>query len=627
MQQYGGIELEYELGSRTTFKFDLCDVIKCGGNPTAWRGYDTYMCMFLWGGPAANPWCGHWQDVLWGTGPHYPKSHITRRKDDYSEMQGKGSFTRRSVDTGPGFNPLQLSLQDVTYVPYNRTSGKNYCKQENNTLYLALGVDVVGKDPMGLVKVVFKPGPRNETGHKVKKQVRVEHYNKVTTVSTNGPVSSEQIIRVETGMEDENVWLKWMIYTAKQANLTNCVACSSARPTLYTSPAPLLPHVDPEGFQCMLSMHMHVNPPNCSTISALFPPASNITIPPIFTPQEGNYTCLTRTNGTDVGDMPEDWCSETINVTSWSNMSRLVVARADMYWYCGGSTLYNRMPPGWSGTCTLVLLSLPIVLIGEVMEKLNTNNYRSKRSTGTNWDLSYESPTYFDAIGIPRGVPDQYKLADQVAAGWESFPIWSAFFPVTPNKNVDRINYVHYNVQRLTNLTRDAVEGISTQLAATSLMAFQNRIALDFLLAEKGGVCHMFGEMCCTFIPNNTASDGSVTKALNGLRALSIELKEGSGIEGGFGSIMDQWFGKWKGLVTTVLVTLIAAVALLALCGCCCIPCIRALCIRCITTAIQDKGQGPPPYQMAQEQVHLMIPETEQDENEQEETRFGKWEI
>ncbi|KAK0139827.1 Endogenous retrovirus group PABLB member 1 Env polyprotein [Merluccius polli] len=45
-------------------------------------------------------------------------------------------------------------------------------------------------------------------------------------------------------------------------------------------------------------------------------------------------------------------------------------------------------------------------------------------------------------------------------------------------------------------------------------MAFQNRQALDMLLAEKGGVCSMFGDQCCTFIPNNTAPDGSVTKAL-----------------------------------------------------------------------------------------------------------------
>ena len=34
----------------------------------------------------------------------------------------------------------------------------------------------------------------------------------------------------------------------------------------------------------------------------------------------------------------------------------------------------------------------------------------------------------------------------------------------------------------------------------------------DMLLAEKRGVYKMFGTFCCTFIPNNTSPDGSITK-------------------------------------------------------------------------------------------------------------------
>lgn len=119
----------------------------------------------------------------------------------------------------------------------------------------------------------------------------------------------------------------------------------------------------------------------------------------------------------------------------------------------------------------------------------------------------------------------------------------AAFLPITPNKNVDRINYIHYNVQRLANLTRDAVEGVVEQLAPTSLMAVQNRMALDMLLAEKGGVCSMFGEMCCTFIPNNTAPDGKISKALEGLRTLSNEMKEHSGVD----NLIDEWFDRTFG--------------------------------------------------------------------------------
>lgn len=54
----------------------------------------------------------------------------------------------------------------------------------------------------------------------------------------------------------------------------------------------------------------------------------------------------------------------------------------------------------------------------------------------------------------------------------------------------------------------------------------------------------MFGESCCTLIPNNTAPDGSVTKALNDLKALKDWLKTAVdiSIKGWF----DTMFGKWK---------------------------------------------------------------------------------
>ncbi|XP_044052913.1 uncharacterized protein LOC122876512 [Siniperca chuatsi] len=142
------------------------------------------------------------------------------------------------------------------------------------------------------------------------------------------------------------------------------------------------------------------------------------------------------------------------------------------------------------------------------------SEWRQKRSSSWRTDID---PTYIDAIGVPRGVPDEYKIADQVAAGFESLFCWWC----TINKNVDRINYIHYNVQKLGNWTQSGFEAVHGQLSSTSLMAFQNRIALDMLLAEKGGVCAMFREQCCTFIPNNTAADGSLTKAIDGLKTLN----------------------------------------------------------------------------------------------------------
>lgn len=56
---------------------------------------------------------------------------------------------------------------------------------------------------------------------------------------------------------------------------------------------------------------------------------------------------------------------------------------------------------------------------------------------------------------------------------------------MTPNKNVNHINYIHYNVLRLAIKTRDAVAGLSEQLAHTPLKTVQNTMASHMLLAEK----------------------------------------------------------------------------------------------------------------------------------------------
>jgi hypothetical protein len=63
-------------------------------------------------------------------------------------------------------------------------------------------------------------------------------------------------------------------------------------------------------------------------------------------------------------------------------------------------------------------------------------------------------------------------------------------------------------------------------------------------LAEKAGVCVMIGVSCCTYIPNNTAPDGTITKALQGLTTLSNKLAENSGINDPFAVLMENWFGR-----------------------------------------------------------------------------------
>jgi hypothetical protein len=92
-------------------------------------------------------------------------------------------------------------------------------------------------------------------------------------------------------------------------------------------------------------------------------------------------------------------------------------------------------------------------------------------------------------------------------------------------------------------------------------------------LAEKG-VCVMIKVSCCAYTPNNTAPDGTITKALQGLTTLSNELAENSGINDPFTDLMEKWFGRWKGWMTSFLTFLIIVSGVLILVGCCIIPCV-----------------------------------------------------
>ncbi|XP_078287890.1 cell adhesion molecule CEACAM5-like [Rhinoraja longicauda] len=191
------------------------------------------------------------------------------------------------------------------------------------------------------------------------------------------------------------------------------------------------------------------------------------------------------------------------------------IATADRFWMCGGGPK-NVLPRSWTGLCARVVLVQSVLVISPQEAFENT---RQKRAFD-----QMPKGVHLDAIGQPRGIPNEFKARNEITAGLESI-----FFWITPAKNTEWINDIYYNQQRFINYTEDALTALGEQFDATSKMAWQNRQALDWLLAEKGGVCVLFGEHCCTFIPNNTSPDGLFTKAMDKLRNLRKEVKQNAG--------------------------------------------------------------------------------------------------
>ncbi|XP_021796086.2 KATNB1-like protein 1 isoform X2 [Papio anubis] len=107
----------------------------------------------------------------------------------------------------------------------------------------------------------------------------------------------------------------------------------------------------------------------------------------------------------------------------------------------------------------------------------------------------------------------------------------------------------------------------------------------------------MIKTQCCTFIPNNTAPDESITKASQGLTALSNELAKNSGVNDPFTGWLEKWFDKWKGIIASILTSLAIVAVVLIVVGCCIISCIRRLVQRHIETALTKTSvSSPPPY-------------------------------
>lgn len=566
--QYGAkLTVEVIKGETTTVTFDLCSVIDCGSDQAGWRGYDVYMCPFVLETSNNNPWCGTWDVVWWNSGPD---GYTNPQSGEFGKFQRNVNLVRGPVTTDKSpLNPIILTIRDIEKSPFAKSPDN-----DGNDFYLVLGVDVVGKDPMSLIRVSLKEP--NETRSQGKDG---------STITSVNVTSTEDVVQVETGYGEKNAWLDWVHFTASSLNMTDCVLCSTARPTPYTTPAPLLYHSDRQGFDCMLALHMHPEPADCVALSSLFPVTSDHAILPVFRPQDGNYTCLTRRASKSVGEIENSWCGATLDVTTWSNVTRLVVSRADLFWYCGGLELLNTLPRNWSGTCTIVRLAVPLTMIGHRNRTGMKSPTRKRRST-SGLDLPTSSPTYFAALAAPRGVPDEHKWADPIANRLESI------LPRTAaNENVDHINYVHYNAQRLANLRKDAAAG---QPWSASPRGCQNTMAEDMRSAEKGGVCAMFGSSCCTYIPNNTGPDGSLTKVLDGLRALSDEMKANSGASNPIGDWLDKTFGEHK----VLFLSLIVVIAVLLICGCCCILFLRKPINRRINAALTREDR-PPPYYMA----------------------------
>ncbi|XP_041857352.1 endogenous retrovirus group PABLB member 1 Env polyprotein-like [Melanotaenia boesemani] len=186
----------------------------------------------------------------------------------------------------------------------------------------------------------------------------------------------------------------------------------------------------------------------------------------------------------------------------------------NMVWVCGlRSFLY--LPRNWCGRCYLAYLIPHLRVLSDLSEVLSPP-HRTKRA----------------------------RISTTNSVFGSIFPHYGTV------NNALQIDALAVDLENLTSLVTKGFDALTPELKALRVMTLQNRMALDFLLAEKGGTCKVIGDECCTFIPDMSTNLSSVQDHLRDLLS-GMEARDSSGSS----SELWSWFqsGGWWHILLAVL--------------------------------------------------------------------------
>jgi len=157
-------------------------------------------------------------------------------------------------------------------------------------------------------------------------------------------------------------------------------------------------------------------------------------------------------------------------------------------WSCGRKA-YHDLPPlfQWSGCCHPSIFATDTKVF-------------HKKAPATN----IQSTTSFRARREITGVPfkyDGYVLADPWTTANANVG-WSPFLGDGMAAALNKINGLAWSVLSLANQTEAALTLMNTEVFAIRTAVIQHRLALDIILAEKGGVCKILNVSYCFYVPD-----------------------------------------------------------------------------------------------------------------------------
>ncbi|RMC16800.1 hypothetical protein DUI87_06394 [Hirundo rustica rustica] len=272
-----------------------------------------------------------------------------------------------------------------------------------------------------------------------------------------------------------------------------------------------------------------------------------------------------------------------------------------LFWICG-DTAYTKLPGDWSGSCTIGIIKPAFFLLPKrlgahlgvpVYDNLGKVE-RKKRDTLTiGGDQKWKGK-----IWTPEEIIKTYGPAT-----WAQDGSWGYRTPIYMLNRIIRLQAV---LEMVSNRTALALDHISDQLTQTRAVIYQIRLAVDYLLADEGGICGKFNSSeCCLEIDDKSAVIKNISKEIRKLAYVGNQewtpLMD-TNWWNSFWSFKGDW---WKKAGFMIICSLTGLMFL---------PCLIPYLIRTITSTVQASIQIP--KATSQKQTKMMVIESQEPEHE-----------
>uniref|UniRef100_A0A8B9J0L5 Envelope glycoprotein n=1 Tax=Amazona collaria TaxID=241587 RepID=A0A8B9J0L5_9PSIT len=293
---------------------------------------------------------------------------------------------------------------------------------------------------------------------------------------------------------------------------------------------------------------------------------------------EGGYLWNETRNEWDKWGKPLEMADQFRNWTNGTTISDGWPTPDGHYWICG-RLAYAYLPKNWTGSCVLGTIRPSFFLQRRYKRGLQIGQWKDNKC------------------------PPERIIAYYDPATWEEDRSWGYRTPIYMLNRIIKLQAV---VEIVVNKTGDALGLTAKQNTKMRTALYQNRLALDYLLAQEGGVCGKFNlSNCCLEIDDEGKAVNELVREMKKIAHVPVQTWNGMNL----GRIWDNFFNNdWFTRIGVIVLGIFTGLLIIL----CLIPCFIRL-IHLVIQGMQISAVLIDPEE-GKEKIHsLMIIKTKED--------------